>query len=73
MLQESRDDVGGAGEVFYMPPPKGRWLLPALAAAVCIYALAIGTDKVKNEHAMTREYARQAAALERIAAAVERR
>jgi hypothetical protein len=38
-----------------------------IAVTLALAALMLGLDKVRNEHAMTREYRRQADALERIA------
>jgi hypothetical protein len=38
-----------------------------LIVTMGLAALALGLDKVRNEHAMTRQYERQAAALETIA------
>jgi hypothetical protein len=38
-----------------------------IAVTLALAVLALGLDKVRNEHAMTREYRRQADALEAIA------
>lgn len=61
MLNEMFDEVTG----------RASWLM-TLIMLVLVLAIVLGIVKVKNELQMTKAYDRQAAALERIAAAAER-